>query len=49
MATEIPALKVVNPGLQCLIQDKGRFGVGATGLSQGELQMNTPVTGQITC
>ena len=35
MAIEVPALKVINPGLQCLIQDKGRFGVGEAGLSQG--------------
>ncbi|MRI34233.1 allophanate hydrolase [Endozoicomonas sp. OPT23] len=30
-----PAIKVVNAGLQCLLQDKGRLGVGQSGLSQG--------------
>ncbi len=35
MATEIQTLVVVNSGLQCLLQDKGRLGVGESGLSQG--------------
>ena len=35
MGINEPTLKLINPGLQCLLQDKGRFGVGHLGLSQG--------------